>query len=213
MTKPAGNNSVAEKTKSRILQSTIDLVLESGINGVSHRKIAERAGIPLGSTTYHFESLVEILRSAIGLEFERDSVRRRFVVESFNPGQNLSIALIELMVPISQADTSQLSALYQRLGEVQFHSGLRDLLKSHQRDTELDVSKVLKLAGLEQVDASLVMALLDGYLIQWMLYDESLEWLITRVDFGLRNLDEFRPAWTCTNTCTIKQKLPFKRTI
>jgi TetR/AcrR family transcriptional regulator, regulator of biofilm formation and stress response len=188
MAKAMGNNSIAETTKSRILQSTIDLVLESGINGVSHRKIAERAGIPLGSTTYHFESLVEILRSAVGLEFERDSVRRRFVVESFKLGQNPTIALIELMVPASQADSSQLSAVYQRLGEIQFHPGLRDLLKAHQRETELDISTVLKLAGLERVDASLVMALLEGYLIQWMLYDESLPWLIARVDFGLRQL-------------------------
>jgi len=62
------------------------------------------------------------------------------------------------------------------------------LLKAHQRETELDISTVLKLAGLERVDASLVMALLDGYLIQWMLYDESLPWLIARVDFGLRQL-------------------------
>jgi DNA-binding transcriptional regulator YbjK len=188
MAKAVGNNSVAEKTRSKILQSTIDLVLDSGINGVSHRKIAERAGIPLGSTTYHFESLVEILRSAIGLEFARDSVRRRFVVESFKLGQNPTIALIELMVPVSQADTSQLSALYQRLGEIQFHPGLKDLLREHQRETALDISKVLKLAGLERVDASLVMALLDGYLIQWMLYDETLPWLIARVDFGLRQL-------------------------
>lgn len=181
-------DSVAEKTKATILQSTIDLVLENGINGVSHRKIAERAGVPLGSTTYHFESLGEILRSAIGLEFERDSARRRFVVESFLPGQRLSIALIELMIPASLAEGNQLSDLYQRLGEIQFHPGLKDLLRTHQLESEKDISTVLRLAGSERLDASLVMALIDGYLIQWMLYDESMEWLVSRVEFGLRQL-------------------------
>ncbi|NBU23025.1 MAG: hypothetical protein EBS38_03805 [Actinobacteria bacterium] len=186
MAKAVGNNSVAEKTRSKILQSTIDLVLESGINGVSHRKIAERAGLPLGSTTYHFESLLEILRSAIGLEFERDSARRKFVVDNFESDQNLSAALIELMMPTSRADPEQLSAVYQRLGEIQFHPGLKDLLRAHQRDIEQDIASVLKIAGLVPVNASLAMAILDGYLIQWMLFEESLDWLVAQVDSAVQ---------------------------
>ncbi|MDR6974369.1 DNA-binding transcriptional regulator YbjK [Streptomyces sp. 3330] len=34
--------------RERILAATLDLIAERGVAGVSHRKIAARAGVPLG---------------------------------------------------------------------------------------------------------------------------------------------------------------------
>ncbi|MFD6726091.1 TetR family transcriptional regulator, partial [Streptomyces sp. NPDC060131] len=39
--------------RERILAATLDLIAEEGIARVSHRRIAQRAGVPLGSMTYH----------------------------------------------------------------------------------------------------------------------------------------------------------------
>ncbi|MCL7428054.1 TetR/AcrR family transcriptional regulator [Streptomyces sp. YS415] len=52
--------------RERILAATLDLIAEEGVAGVSHRKIAARAGVPLGSMTYHFAGMDELLREAFG---------------------------------------------------------------------------------------------------------------------------------------------------
>ncbi|NQX13516.1 TetR family transcriptional regulator [Microbacteriaceae bacterium VKM Ac-2855] len=50
--------------RDRLIDVTIELIAESGVAGVSHRKIAARADVPLGSMTYHFEGMHELLREA-----------------------------------------------------------------------------------------------------------------------------------------------------
>lgn len=43
----------------------LDLIAEEGVAGVSHRKTAARAGVPLGSMTYHFTGIDELLLEAL----------------------------------------------------------------------------------------------------------------------------------------------------
>ncbi|MEU6523872.1 TetR family transcriptional regulator [Streptomyces sp. NPDC046924] len=50
--------------RARIIAATLDLIAEEGLAAVSHRKIAKRAGVPLGSMTYHFSGIDELLREA-----------------------------------------------------------------------------------------------------------------------------------------------------
>ncbi|GGW70650.1 TetR family transcriptional regulator [Streptomyces lucensis JCM 4490] len=50
--------------RERILAATLDLVSDEGVAGVSHRKIATRAQVPLGSMTYHFTGIDDLLRQA-----------------------------------------------------------------------------------------------------------------------------------------------------
>ncbi|MFJ7272778.1 TetR/AcrR family transcriptional regulator [Streptomyces sp. NPDC099050] len=50
--------------RERILAATLDHIADEGVAGVSHRKIAARAGVPLGSMTYHFKGIDELLREA-----------------------------------------------------------------------------------------------------------------------------------------------------
>ncbi|MEV8287318.1 TetR/AcrR family transcriptional regulator [Streptomyces niveus] len=54
------------KRRERIIAATLDLIAEEGLARVSHRKIAARAGVPLGSMTYHFDGIDELLREAFG---------------------------------------------------------------------------------------------------------------------------------------------------
>ncbi|MFF7854917.1 TetR family transcriptional regulator [Streptomyces sp. NPDC007904] len=50
--------------RGRILAATLDLIAEEGVAGVSHRKIATRAKVPLGSMTYHFTGIDDLLCEA-----------------------------------------------------------------------------------------------------------------------------------------------------
>ncbi|MEU3742330.1 TetR family transcriptional regulator [Streptomyces sp. NPDC032198] len=53
--------------RERILAATLDHIADEGVAGVSHRKIAARAAVPLGSMTYHFSGIDDLLREAFTL--------------------------------------------------------------------------------------------------------------------------------------------------
>ncbi len=46
------------------MDACLDVIAEAGVAGASHRKIAAAANVPLGSMTYHFEGMEDILREA-----------------------------------------------------------------------------------------------------------------------------------------------------
>ena len=49
----------------RIIDAAIRVVGEKGIAGLSHRSVAAEADVPLGSTTYHFKTLDELMVAAL----------------------------------------------------------------------------------------------------------------------------------------------------
>lgn len=51
--------------RDRIIDAAIRVVGAKGIAGLSHRSVAAEADVPLGSTTYHFSSLDELLIAAL----------------------------------------------------------------------------------------------------------------------------------------------------
>ncbi|MFE0103132.1 TetR/AcrR family transcriptional regulator [Streptomyces sp. NPDC059009] len=51
--------------RQRIIDAAIRVVGEKGIGGLSHRSAAAEADVPLGSTTYHFKTLDELMVAAL----------------------------------------------------------------------------------------------------------------------------------------------------
>lgn len=49
----------------RIALAALEVVADRGVEGLTHRAVAAVAGIPLGSTTYHFRTLDDLLAAAI----------------------------------------------------------------------------------------------------------------------------------------------------
>jgi DNA-binding transcriptional regulator YbjK len=62
--------------RDRLIDAALTVIAERGVAGTTHREIARVADVPLGSMTYHFSSLEEVLAEA----FTRyaDSVARVF---------------------------------------------------------------------------------------------------------------------------------------
>lgn len=50
--------------RDRIIDAAVECIAEDGVAGISHRRVAVRAEVPLGSMTYHFASMDELLEEA-----------------------------------------------------------------------------------------------------------------------------------------------------
>ena len=53
------------RRRDALLRATIELLGESGAKSVTHRAVAERAGLPLASTTYYFRSVHQLIEEAL----------------------------------------------------------------------------------------------------------------------------------------------------
>lgn len=64
-----GSSSRASQPERRdvIIDATLNVIADVGLAKTTHRKVASAAGVPLGSMTYYFEGLDDLLNSA----FER----------------------------------------------------------------------------------------------------------------------------------------------
>ncbi|SHJ36761.1 transcriptional regulator, TetR family [Tessaracoccus bendigoensis DSM 12906] len=72
----AGTRRHDPQRRERIVAACLDVIAECGVAGVTHRKVAAAADVPLGSMTYHFSGMDELLREAF--EVFSTTVAERF---------------------------------------------------------------------------------------------------------------------------------------
>lgn len=103
--------------RNRLIDVTLDLIAEVGVAGISHRKIAARAGVPLGSMTYHFDGMDELLFEAFARFAE--TIIKRFeerlgAATTIDEARNAVISLIheDLTGPQSARDAVLTFELY-----------------------------------------------------------------------------------------------------
>lgn len=54
-----------EARRREIVAAAAELIVEVGADGITHRMVAARAGVPLGSTTQHFDTLDDLRSAAL----------------------------------------------------------------------------------------------------------------------------------------------------
>ena len=87
-----------QERRDEIARAVIDVVAEHGLRGLTHRKVADAAGVPLGSTTYHFETLDDLMVAGLELAAERNLGMMRRAAERLVPGADVAAWLTDLVV-------------------------------------------------------------------------------------------------------------------
>lgn len=80
----------------RIAEAAIAVIAERGVEGLTHRQVASRAGVPLGSTTYHFATLDALLSAALEIAAERNTAALRAWDAALPQGADLAAGLADL---------------------------------------------------------------------------------------------------------------------
>jgi DNA-binding transcriptional regulator YbjK len=65
----------SERLREAIVAATVRIVARDGVGAVTHRRVAEEAGVSLSSTTWHFASKGEILEAALRWTAQREVER------------------------------------------------------------------------------------------------------------------------------------------
>jgi TetR/AcrR family transcriptional regulator, regulator of biofilm formation and stress response len=132
MSRPSGiSASVHAKRRNprrrEILEATLRVIGESGVNSVTHRAIAQEAGVALASTTYYFDSKSALVEEALELMIERsiEDVRRY----TTSPDRISQDELIDRIVAFVDAQINDPNAFLLAQYELMLEAGRADYLR------------------------------------------------------------------------------------
>ncbi|GLY00523.1 MULTISPECIES: TetR family transcriptional regulator [Actinoplanes] len=99
--------------KQRILDAAQAVIAEHGVHRTTHRRIAETAGVPLGSLTYHFGSLDDILEQAFLALAATMSEHYAAALSGAPDQQAACVAVTDLICGDEYATTRELTLIHE----------------------------------------------------------------------------------------------------
>ncbi len=95
-----------------MLRAVLTIVGDTGPDAVTHRRVAEVAGLPLASTTYWFSSKEELLAAALELAADADVARLKQAATEPGHEEDLIDAVVAVILdPVSEGLRSSRASL------------------------------------------------------------------------------------------------------
>lgn len=170
-----------ERRRYALVSAAAELLREGGFEAVRHRAVAQRAGLPLASTTYYFSSLDDLIARAVEhigmLEVAQSMARVAELPRRRRGTEATADILIDLLVGEESGPmlTEQLISRYERYIACARLPALRDIQSRilHQRDDA--VVEAIERSG-RRVRVELLSALvcaIDGAVVAALVDDEQ----------------------------------------
>ena len=99
--------------KSRIIDAAIEVIADHGVAGTTSRLIAAAADVPLGSLTYHFDGLDDLLTQAFQRFAERISPRYEAHFDRVRDAAGFLDAVTDLISSDGAQDTREWAVAYE----------------------------------------------------------------------------------------------------
>lgn len=153
-----------------LLEAALAIAADTGPDAVTHRRVAEVAGLPLASTTYYFDSKDHLLTAALELAAERDIARVEAVIADRSADADPLDRMIAVLLEPAESGPSgrgPLLAAYSLMLEAARRPALRAIVARWTEGYVGALAALLEAAGSRQprADAQLVFAACDGLLI------------------------------------------------
>ncbi len=147
----------------QILRATLSVIARDGIGGVTHRTVAEEAGVPLGSLTYYFASKQDLLREALRLHVDDDVGRLRTLADALLASGASGQQVVEAFIVEFDAGTPDV-AQFELYLEAARDPELRDVAAESLRAYYEVAELALRAAGVAEpaAVAGMVVATIDG---------------------------------------------------
>jgi DNA-binding transcriptional regulator YbjK len=171
----AASTPKGERRRAALVEAAAELLVEGGFDAVRHRAVAERAGLPLASTTYYFDSLDELVMAAVEhhARVELENGRRRLgELATRNRGVDAQVGLVLDMLlgpvrPGREADAEAVLLRYERLVATGRRSYLRPLMRTLSAELTELLTEIFARSGtpMDAVELERLVALVDGAVV------------------------------------------------
>lgn len=161
----------AEITRDKICEATIRLLGSGGGGAVTHRAVADLAGVSLASTTYHFKDKEELLRHAFEWLIDRYASQTRASLEKQLKSDPTPDSLAKFVIAVSRqslrvaGEREIVSAWYEFMLEASRNPALQATAEHWYRTTFAHYEEILELFGTRDCkeDTRRLLEFLIGY--------------------------------------------------
>ena len=142
-----------ERRRYALVSAAAELLCEVGFEGVRHRAVARRAGLPLASTTYYFSSLDELIASAVEhigmLEVAQLRARVAALSRRRRGPETTADVLVDLLVSEESGRplTEQLISRYERYIACARQPALREIQRRNIRQRADAIAEAIERSG------------------------------------------------------------------
>ncbi|NYH78939.1 DNA-binding transcriptional regulator YbjK [Actinopolyspora biskrensis] len=169
----AASTPKGERRRHLLVVAAAELLTEGGFAAVRHRAVAERAGLPLASTTYYFDSLDELIGAAVRYEAEGELAEGRRRLELLSEQPHGTEDVIELILDLllgtasRQGGTESVLLRYERLVGSPRRPGLAELMRELAARLHDLLGEILTRSGMEISRERMfeLIALVDGAVV------------------------------------------------
>jgi DNA-binding transcriptional regulator YbjK len=164
-----------ERRRAALVEAAAKLLVEGGFDAVRHRAVAERAELPLASTTYYFASLEELVTAAVEHhgKAELETGRRRLEeLATRHRGVQATVELVLdlLLGPESgdpEGDAEAVLLRYERLVATGRRPYLRPLMRTLSAQLNELLTEIFARSGtpVSEPELERLVALVDGAVV------------------------------------------------
>ncbi len=165
-----------ERRRAALVAAAADLLRTGGFDAVRHRAVAERAGLPLASTTYYFASLPELVVAAMERSGRDDLAGVRAELDALPPDAGgagrdsravVELVLDQLLGRDSRDDPEAVVLRYERFVGAGRRPYLRPLMRAMRVEFDALLVDVLARAGvtLDPRAMARLVAIVDGTVV------------------------------------------------
>jgi len=168
-----GGTSKGERRRQELVTAAAALLRSGGFDAVRHRAVAERAGLPLASTTYYFSSLEELVTAAVERTGRDELAEIREQLDTLPDGELSTAELVELVLdqligPESRAGGLDAALLrYERLVGAGRRPYLAPLMRRLRDEFDGLIAEILFRSGRPRDPVAVrdLVALVDGAVV------------------------------------------------
>jgi TetR/AcrR family transcriptional regulator, regulator of biofilm formation and stress response len=161
--------------KNRILEATLVVMARHGARGTTHRLVAAEADVPLGSMTYHFTDLEDLLAQAWALLIERLSTAYAAHFAKVTTRAQLVDAVVSLVETDAGGSPDDWAAAYALYAAALRDTDLRETTEAWMRGSRAVLERLV-----DPITARGIDALIEGLLLHTMVSTDPLPTAQTR---------------------------------
>lgn len=159
-----------ERRRHALVTAAAELLAEGGFDAVRHRAVAERAGLPLASTTYYFDSLDELVAAATEHHGRAELEKGRARLAGLSTENRGLDTVVELVLDQLLGEDPAYEAVllrYERLVGTGRRPYLRPLMRTLSGELRELLERILVKSGLEvdQRRIEQMIAVVDGAVV------------------------------------------------
>jgi DNA-binding transcriptional regulator YbjK len=139
--------------KARIVDAAVDVIARYGVAGTTHRRIAAAADVPLGSLTYHFAGLRDLLALAFRRHAERMSRVYAAHFDGVRTREQFTDAVTDLIDGAAGADSGDWAVAYELYLAALRDPALRAITESWMRTSRAVLERFVDPTTARGVDA------------------------------------------------------------